>query len=141
MPPLPPAYFFAQQKEKKKTKEKKRKIFKAETIKRLSPRSKCYCFSHSRASRIQKFFFSPNHGGRQYLPVFKGPSSLKSILPGLWFAKFVLVKAYSYTNQHLSSLTLKLFSCNLIFFKELRNSDQKLFLCPPQKQAKMQPTF
>ena len=33
-------------------KEQKRKGFKAETIKRLSPRSKYYCFSHSRASRI-----------------------------------------------------------------------------------------
>ena len=133
MPPSPPPTFLRSKKKKRKQRKKKRKIFKAETIKRLSPRSKCYCFSHSRASRIQKFFFSPNHGGRQYLPVFKGPSSLKSILPGLWFAKFVLVKACSYTNQHLSSLTLKLFSCNLIFFKELRNSDQKLFLCPPQK--------
>ena len=31
-------------------------IFKASTIKRLSQIPKCYCFSHSRASRIQKFF-------------------------------------------------------------------------------------
>ena len=47
---------------KKKWKQrKKRKSFKAETIKRLSPRSKCYCFSYSRASRIQQLFLSANH--------------------------------------------------------------------------------
>ena len=58
MPSLPPPHFFAYQKEKRETKEK-RKSFKAETIKRLSPRSKCYCFNHSGASRIQKFLFRP----------------------------------------------------------------------------------
>ena len=36
-------------------KRKKRNSFKAETIKRLSPSTKCYCFSHYRASIIQKF--------------------------------------------------------------------------------------
>ena len=40
-------------------KGKKGKSFKAETIKRLSPRSKPYCFSHSRASRIQFFSSRP----------------------------------------------------------------------------------
>ena len=43
---------FCVQKKKKKRKEKqrkKRKSFKAETIKRLSPRPKCYYFTHSRA--------------------------------------------------------------------------------------------
>ena len=54
---------------KKGKQRKKRKSFKAETIKRLSPKSKCYCFSHSRASRIQKFFLPANHGGRQYFSV------------------------------------------------------------------------
>ena len=34
---------------------KKRKSFKAKTIKMLSPSSKCSRFSHSRASRIQNF--------------------------------------------------------------------------------------
>ena len=45
--PCPPFFFFfafAQQKEKRETKGKK-KTFKAETIKRLSPRSKCYCLA------------------------------------------------------------------------------------------------
>ena len=74
---------FLQAKRKKENKGKKRKTFKAETIKRLSPSSKCYCFSHSRASRIQNFFLSPNHGGRLYLSVFHGPSTLKSISPAL----------------------------------------------------------
>ena len=62
---------------------KKRTIFKAETIERLSPSSKYCCFSHSRVSRIQKFFLSANHGGRQYFSVFHGPSTLKSISPAL----------------------------------------------------------
>ena len=33
---------------KSKSKEKKEKSFKEETIKRLSSKSKCYCFNHSR---------------------------------------------------------------------------------------------
>ena len=66
---------------KKWNKEKKRKSFKAETIKRLSPESKCYCFSHSRVSKIQKSFLSANHGVWQYCSVFHCSSSLKSILP------------------------------------------------------------
>ena len=32
---------------------------------------------------FKKFFLSPNHGGRQYFPVFLGPSTLKSISPAL----------------------------------------------------------
>ena len=82
-PPSPPPTFLRSKKKKRKQRKKKRKIFKAETIKRLSPRSKCYCFYHSRVSRIHKFFFPVNHGGRQYLPLFHGPSTLKSILPVL----------------------------------------------------------
>ena len=74
---------FLRSKKKKEKERKKRKTFKAETIKRLSPRSKCYCFSHSRASRIQTFFWSANHGGRQYLSVFHGPFTWKSISPAL----------------------------------------------------------
>ena len=38
------------------------KNFKTETIKRLSPMSKCHCFNHSRAFRTQKFLLLPNHG-------------------------------------------------------------------------------
>ena len=48
------------------------KGFKAETIKPTSPSSK-YCFSHSRASTIQKFFLSSNHGGQQQFSVFHSP--------------------------------------------------------------------
>ena len=65
--PLPPppthkhthTQTFLSGKKKNGNKEKTRKSFKAETIKKLSPRSKCYCFSHSRASRIQKLFCRP----------------------------------------------------------------------------------
>ena len=43
---------FAQQKEKKKRKEKLQSL-KAVTIKRMSPRLKCYGFTHSTASIIR----------------------------------------------------------------------------------------
>ena len=84
-PPHHPTFFFVcvcVAKEKGKQR-KKRNSFKAETIKTLSPRSKCYCFSYSRASRIQKLFLSVNLGGRQYISVFHAPSILKSILLAL----------------------------------------------------------
>ena len=51
LPPLPPLFCVA--KRKKWKQKKKEKGFKAEIINRLSPRLKCYCFGHSRASRIQ----------------------------------------------------------------------------------------
>ena len=73
-PPPPPPSRFCIAKRKNGNKGKSRKDFKAETIKRLSPRLKCYSFSYSSVSRIQKFFFSANHGGRQYFPMFLGPS-------------------------------------------------------------------
>ena len=82
-PYLPPRRTFLRSKKKNGNKGKGRKDFKAETIKRLSSRLKCYCFSHSGAPRIQNLFLSANHGGRQYFPVFLGPSTLKSILPAL----------------------------------------------------------
>ena len=81
-PPHLPSLFFAQQKEKRETKEKKKSL-KIEIIKRLSPRSKCYRYSHSTASRIQKFFLSANHGGQQNFSVFHGPSTLNYISPAL----------------------------------------------------------
>ena len=62
----------------------KKESFKVETIKKLSPKSKCYCFSHSRVSRIQRLSLSCNHGGRQYFSVFHDPSTLKSISPALY---------------------------------------------------------
>ena len=49
---------FLHTKKKKGRQRQKRKGFKVETIKRLSLRSKYYCFSHSRASAIRKFFLS-----------------------------------------------------------------------------------
>ena len=57
----PPPQIFCIAKRKKGNKGIKG--FKAETIKRLSPRSKSYCFSHSRSSEIQTFFLSANRGG------------------------------------------------------------------------------
>ena len=47
---LPPPLSFSRSRKKKGKQRKKRKSFKAETIKRLSSRSKCYCFSQSRSS-------------------------------------------------------------------------------------------
>ena len=77
-----PLLFCVAKKKERKRKEK-RKSFKAETIKMLSPRSKCYYFSHSRTSRIQKVFLSASHGGRQYFSVSHGPSTWKSISSSL----------------------------------------------------------
>ena len=65
-PPPPFFFFFAQQKEKDGKKGKSRKDFKEEIITRLSPRLKFWILErHSRAPRIQNFFLSANHGGRQ----------------------------------------------------------------------------
>ena len=50
--PAPSTFWYS----KKKRETKKIESFKAETIKKLSPRPKCYYFSHSRAPRIQTFF-------------------------------------------------------------------------------------
>ena len=50
----PPTFFVARRKKGRK----KGKGFKAETMKRLSLRSKYCFFSHSRASRIRKFSLS-----------------------------------------------------------------------------------
>ena len=85
---------------KKWMQRKKRKGFKAETIKRLSPRLKCYCFSHSRASIIQNFFMLANNGGRQYFSVLHGPSTLKSILPALCFRQ-----------EYQTATEINLFAC------------------------------
>lgn len=73
----------------KREQRKKRKSFKGETIKKLPPLSKCYCFTQFRASRIQKNFLSANHGGWQYFSVFHGHSTFKPILPAL-HRKFIL---------------------------------------------------
>ena len=76
---------FLRSKEKKRKQKKKR--YNAEPICRLLPRSKCYCFSHSRASKIQKCFLSANHDGRQYCSMLHGPYNLKFILLVLFFCE------------------------------------------------------
>ena len=80
---MPPPPTFLRSKKKKGKQRKARKTFKAETSKRLPLRLKLHCLSHSRTSRIQKFFFLVNHGGRQYFSVFHGPRTLRSISPAL----------------------------------------------------------
>ena len=85
----PPSPTFLRSKKKKGEVKQKITIFKAETIERLSPRSKCYCSTHSRMPRIQKIFLSANHGGRQYFSVFHGPCTSKAISPALFFGYFV----------------------------------------------------
>ena len=67
---------FSRSKKKKGKERKARETFKAETIKRLSLKSKLYCLSHSRESRVKHFLLSANHGGRQYFSVFLGPYNL-----------------------------------------------------------------
>ena len=59
LPPPPPHFFGSKKKREANEQAKKRKSFKAETTKRLSPRSKCYSFSHSKASRIQFYSGHP----------------------------------------------------------------------------------
>ena len=84
-------------KNKKGKIRKKRKSFKAKTIKRLSSRSKYYCFSHSRAFTIQTFSLSVNHGGRQHFSVFNFSAfhfSVKSISLALYIL-LIVCKKYS----------------------------------------------
>ena len=59
---------------KKGSKGKKAKSFKAETIKRLSPRSKCYCFSNVYCFILERLEFKS-------FSVFHDPSTLNSISP------------------------------------------------------------
>ena len=77
-PPL-----FLRGKKKKGKQRKARKNFKAETIKRLSLRSKLYCLSHSRESRIHKFFLPATMVA--CFAVLHGSCTLKSISPALKF--------------------------------------------------------
>ena len=71
---------FFRSKNKKGKQRGKRKTFKAETVKRLSPKSKRHCFNHSRASRIQKIFLFRQ---QRWSTVFCGPSTWKSISSAL----------------------------------------------------------
>ena len=52
-----PSPFFVQEKEKRET--RKKNSFKAETIIRLPPTSKCYYFSHSRRLKFKYFSCRP----------------------------------------------------------------------------------
>ena len=61
-PPRPPLFCVA--KRKKGDKDKKERVSKQKLL-NGSHQSQNISFSHSRASRIQKFFLSPNHGGWQ----------------------------------------------------------------------------
>ena len=54
---MPPPHTHTSLRSKKK-KGKQWKKFSKQKLLRLSPRPKCYCFSHFRASRIQKFFLT-----------------------------------------------------------------------------------
>ena len=70
---------FLWSKNKKGKRRKSRKSFKAETIKRVSPRWKCYYFSNV-------YYFILERQGFKYFSVFHDPSTLKSIsraLPNL----------------------------------------------------------
>ena len=62
--------------DKRKTTEKKEKSFKAQTIERLSPSSKRYCFS-------TVYYFILECLEFKYFSAFHDPSTLKSILPAL----------------------------------------------------------
>ena len=82
---------FGMPKSKKEKKAKKERVSKQKLLKDVTKKVKIYCFSHSRASRTQKFFLLPNHSGRQYFSVFLGPSTLKSISPALFLEKSVIL--------------------------------------------------
>ena len=90
-------------KKKKGKQRKNRKSFKAETIKKLSPRSKCCYFSHSRASSIQKMFLP-----RLFL-VFHDPSTLKSISPALLFKLQQLEFDFSFHGEYFLQEYMSLF--------------------------------
>ena len=108
--PWPPLFCIA--KRRKGNKEKKIKNLKSETIKKLSPRSKCYIFSHSRGSRIQNFFLLANHDDRQYCLVFHGPSTLKFISPALTSRYFLIYKYVS--SMAIFNYNLARFLCFLL---------------------------
>ena len=90
-PPLPPhththtyTHFFGSKKKREANEQtKKRKSFKAETTKRLSPRSKCYSFSHSKASRIQFYSGHPTMVADNTRQCSMAFSILKLISPAL----------------------------------------------------------
>ena len=56
----------------------KKKGFQSRNYEKAVTKVKILLFSHSRASRIRKFFLSDNHGGREYFSVFHAPHPLIS---------------------------------------------------------------
>ena len=82
-PPPPPHFFGSKKKREANEQTKKRKSFKAETTKRLSPRSKCYSFSHSKASRIQFYSGHPTMVADNTRQCSMAFSILKLISPAL----------------------------------------------------------
>ena len=82
-PPPPPHFFGSKKKREANEQAKKRKSFKAETTKRLSPRSKCYSFSHSKASRIQFYSGHPTMVADNTRQCSMAFSILKLISPAL----------------------------------------------------------
>ena len=97
---------FAQKKNGRQ--RQKRKGFKTETFKRLSRRSKYHCFSHSRASRIRKLFWSANHVVDNTFQCSMATPTLKSISPPLLKMKncntILTEKQQKYQNYHLEQL-------------------------------------
>ena len=80
-----------------KNKGRKQNSFKAGTIKRLWPGSKCFFFSHARASRIHNFFLSA------MVSVFHGPSTSKSIsLAQSWITYILVMKRIHMTLERVA---------------------------------------
>ena len=79
--------------------------------------SKCHCFSHSRASRIQRFFWSPSHGGRQYFSVFHGPSILKFISSALCQLVVTVKILFSLLSSSAVFLIILIFWSYFLFLK------------------------
>ena len=128
-PPPPPATF-SRSKEKKGGQWEKRKDFKAETIKRLPTRSKYYCFNHSRASRIRKFFLSVNHGGRKYFSVFHANPPHPATTSPIQFSRsipdiiYVLCFDFLIFLSHSVLYNRQIFKCQITFLKVFFMSDK-----------------
>ena len=92
---------FLYSKNKKRKQREKRKSFKAETIKRLSPRWKCYCFSNVYCLILECLEL-------KYFSVFHHRSTLKSIWPAL--PNLALICAALYRKLYLSEVRVGMHS-------------------------------
>ena len=98
------------------------KSFKADTIKRLLPRSKFYYFSHSRASIIQKFFNTFHFSMALRFEIhFGGPKFFFSQATGswLWHCRFI---TYSKINNIGCQISCEHFCSHSL---SSRNNDSK----------------